>query len=115
MSETKFINGMFVKAPHANAPEFVKFKLSVKVTEFCQEMKRMSDAGELNNGYLNAEILISKKGEPYIRLDEWKPDQDKGSAPKIIQNNPDMKVPGNIGGDFNDDIPFAPYEKNHLA
>ena len=107
MSETKFINGLFVKAPHQNAPEFVKYKLSVKVSDFCQEMKRMSEAGELNNGYLNAEILVSKKGEPYVRLDTWKPDASKVEKQQERNAHKEgLNFADQSNGDFDDAIPF---------
>jgi len=34
MNEKKFVDGLIVKKPHENAPDFVKARLSLKLDEF---------------------------------------------------------------------------------
>lgn len=69
MSEQNFINGLIVKAPKENAPEFVKAKLSIKREELINWLQ--SQSGE----WINADILKSKEGKYYAKLDTWKPEK----------------------------------------
>ena len=34
--EIEFVNGLIVKAPHANAPDFVKCAISIKVADLSE-------------------------------------------------------------------------------
>lgn len=71
-----FIDGMIVK----DAPvDFVVAKLSFKIEEF----KAFLDANN-SNGWMNADILMSKGGKMYGALNDWKPDGEQHTpAPKI--------------------------------
>ena len=73
MEETKkeviFTDGMFIKRPGENAPDFVKAKLSFKVDTFVAWLQKHKNA----EGYVNADILKSAKegGNLYGKLDDW--------------------------------------------
>lgn len=103
MSENLFIDGLIVKAPHSNAPDFVKAKLSIKREEMIGWLQQQS--GE----WINADIKESRAGKWYAAIDNWKPDPDRagGGAPPADGNPP----PGNYDdspppADYDDDIPF---------
>jgi hypothetical protein len=70
--ETKFIDGMGVKRPHKNAPDFIKANISVNLERFIPFAKENA-----NKGWLNIDLKKSKDGNLYLALDEWKKG-DKG-------------------------------------
>ena len=93
MSEAQFINGLIVKAPHPNAPDFVKFGLSIKREELIATLQAMQ--GE----WVNAQVKESRGGKLYAQVDDWKPEQNR--APQQ-QAQPQQGQPEN----FESDIPF---------
>jgi len=86
-----FIDGMIVKDA---SPEFVIAKLSFKIEEF----KKFLDDNN-SNGWMNADILMSKGGKMYGALNDWKPDGEQGGqpAPQRFDASPDLG---------SDDLPF---------
>ena len=66
-NETQFIDGLIVKAPHENAPEYVKAKLSIKREELIGWLQ--SQTGD----WINADIKESQQGKWYCAVDTWKP------------------------------------------
>ena len=86
--EDKRVNGMIIKAPHQNAPSFVKCGISIKVEEFITYLKQHD-----NNGWVNLDMLKSQEGKLYVKLNDWKPEGQQK------QNN-------NSASNFSDDIPF---------
>ncbi|MDG2072664.1 MAG: hypothetical protein P8J55_13295 [Pseudomonadales bacterium] len=100
MSENLFIDGLIVKAPHRNAPDFVKAKLSIKREEMIGWLQQQS--GE----WINADIKESRAGKWYAAIDNWKPDPDHagGGAPSSDGNPPPGDNPP--PADYDDDIPF---------
>ena len=73
-NDNKFINGLIVKAPNENAPEYVKAKLSIKREELIGWLQ--SESGE----WINADIKVSQGGKWYVAVDTWKPKE--GSQPR---------------------------------
>lgn len=98
-NETQFINGLIVKAPHENAPEYIKAKLSIKREELIATLKGMS--GE----WINADIKVSQGGKWYVAIDTWKPNQGgtTGGAQKSEQRPASMMTSEALA---DDDIPF---------
>lgn len=72
MSEVEFPGGLFAKAPHEKAPEYVKAKLSIKREELIAWLQGKD--GE----WINLEVKENKSGKWYIAVDNWKP---KGEQP----------------------------------
>ena len=72
-NDTQFINGLIVKAPNDNAPEYVKAKLSIKREELIGWLQ--SERGE----WINADIKVSQGGKWYAAVDTWKPNAQKGA------------------------------------
>lgn len=66
-NDAKFINGLIVKAPNENAPEYVKAKLSIKRDELIAWLQ--SESGE----WINADVKVSQGGKWYCQIDSWKP------------------------------------------
>jgi len=102
-NEKEFIQGMIVKAPNDNAPEYVKAKLSFRVKEMIAFLQTIDDE------WLNADIKISQGGKWYAERDNWKPNQGNGT-PRSNAPKPQRRDPETVGADvpFDDEkIPFA--------
>ena len=80
MSEEKnFVDGLIVKLPDDNAPDFVKLKLSIKLDEFgpwVATQKSNDPAIE----WLNIEIKEGRSGKWYAERNMWKPSDDAKPA-----------------------------------
>lgn len=103
-NDTKFINGLIVKTPNENAPEYVKAKLSIKREELIAWLQ--SESGE----WINADIKVSQAGKWYAAVDDWKPNQGNGGGSGSRGGAPRRERPApatSSGDDFaDDDIPF---------
>jgi len=73
-NDTKFINGLIVKAPNERAPEYVRARISIRREELIAWLQ--SEQGE----WINADIKVSQGGKWYAAVDEWKPNQGGGSG-----------------------------------
>lgn len=78
--ENKFIKGLFVNKPSENAKDFVIAKVSVSADTFIPFLKDNADG----NGYMKFDILESKEGNYYAKLDNWKPN----TANSVIEIEP---------------------------
>jgi len=96
MSEIQFPEGLTVKAPHENAPDFVKAKITIKVKDLGNWLREKNKAGE---EWVSLDVKESKGGKWYASVDEWKPDPDR-QAPQDSTNSAPKPE------DFSDDIPF---------
>ena len=98
-TDTKFINGLIVKAPHDRAPEYVKARLSIKREELIAWLQ--SESGE----WINADIKVSNGGKWYAAVDDWKPDGNRGGQQRQAPTRPSRQQ---AADDFADDpgIPF---------
>jgi hypothetical protein len=70
-NDTKFIEGLIIKAPNERAPEYVKAKLSIRNAELIRFLQARVAAGE---EWTNADVKVSQGGKWYAAVDEWKPD-----------------------------------------
>ena len=94
-NENEFINGLIVKAPNDNAPEYVKAKLSIKREELIAWLQ--TKGGE----WINADIKVSQTGKWYVSVDNWKP-----SGQRQEPRKPAQARPSNNAAQLDDDIPF---------
>ena len=86
-----FTSGMIVKRALPNAPKWVKAKLSFKVAEFIEFLKKHD-----NNGWVNVDILESQDGAKlYGALNDYK----KVDAPVVADEPPADEINAN-------EIPF---------
>ena len=67
MSDKEFISGLIVKAPHDNAPEYVKAKLSIRREELIAWLQTK------DSDWVNADVKVSQGGKWYAAVDNWKP------------------------------------------
>ena len=102
--ETIFVDGMMVKR-RDNAPDFVVCNLSFKV----EEIKAFLDQHQ-RDGWVNADIKVSKGGNLYAALDTWRPSTGEAAtagmaAAKAAAGHvpPAAPMPEGIDGD---DVPF---------
>ena len=79
-NDTKFIDGLIVKAPHEKAPEYVKAKLSIKRVELIDWLKAQE------GDWINAEVKVSQSGKYYAAVDTWKPEGGTTSARQAPRN-----------------------------
>ena len=105
-TDTKFINGLIVKAPNERAPDYVKGRISIKREELIAWLQ--SEQGE----WINADIKVSHGGKWYAAVDTWKPDSQRGGssgsrggAPQRQRPQSSKPAPGNWRPE-DEDIPF---------
>jgi len=68
--ETTFPKGLFINPKRDGAPDFVVGSLSIRKEEFATWLSEQ----EVNEkGYLTIDILKSKEGKTYLKLNQWKP------------------------------------------
>lgn len=68
-TETIFADGIFYEIP-VNAPEWVKGKLSVRVSQFIEFLNKHQNEA----GYINLDLKVAKSGKAYCSLNVWKPE-----------------------------------------
>ena len=73
MSDKVFVNGMIVKKPPENAPEFLKCRLSLKI----YELQPFLEEHASGDGWVNIDIKESKGGKLYAELNTFKPNSSK--------------------------------------
>lgn len=72
-NEAIFVDGMIFKRPSANAPDYIKGKLSVKVEDFAKFMKQHEKLG-----WINIDLKESRAGKYYAQLDTWEAEPQDG-------------------------------------
>lgn len=102
MSETDFINGLIVKAPHDNAPDFVKAKLSLKREEVIASLQALE--GE----WVNLDVKVAKSGKWVATIDHWKPNQgsERQERPRATASTHGSSAAAEAANAADDDIPF---------
>jgi len=88
MNDMTFVDGLIFKAPHPNAPDFVKMKVSNKRQELINWLSSHDD------DWINVDIKESKAGKLYGQVDAWVPNEAKKQTVSASE------------GEFDDDIPF---------
>ncbi len=65
--DIEFVKGMIVKAPHANAPDFVKAAISIKVADLTEWLSGRDEE------WINIDVKESKGGRWYASVSNFKP------------------------------------------
>lgn len=89
------IVGMRVDRPRDGAPDFVKGRVGINVTQFGQWLVANAD----DRGWVNLDLLLSKEGDLYLKHNEYKPkiqSVDRGNY--TVQTKTDQPL--------DDEIPF---------
>jgi hypothetical protein len=88
MSDQKvFVDGLLVKLPDDNAPDFVKLKLSIKLDEFGPWVAARKKA-DPDSEWMNIEIKEGRSGKWYAELNTWKPSADQSAQQPARQPAP---------------------------
>jgi len=69
MSEKEFVDGLIVKAPRENAPDFVKCSISIKRKDLGNWLRGKE------NDWINIDVKESQGGKWYAEVNNWKPKQ----------------------------------------
>jgi len=90
--DIEFVNGLIVKEPHINAPDFVKCAISIKVADLSEWLSGRSEE------WVNIDVKEARSGKWYASVSNFKPKhQDRH------ENKPGANVPS---AEYDDDIPF---------
>ncbi len=65
----EFIKGFYFDKASEKAPDFVKGKVGIKVDDFIKYLEEKKN----EKGYVNIDLLESKEGKYYAKLNEYKP------------------------------------------
>jgi len=93
MADKSFVQGMIIKIPPAQAPDFVKLKLSFKVDQLIECLQ-----ANQSNGWVNADLKKSQKGSYYCEIDTWRKDGQNSSQPQRQQAPPAQQGMGDADG-----------------
>lgn len=88
--DIEFVNGLIVKAPHANAPDFVKAAISIKVADLTEWLSGRDEE------WINIDVKESKGGRWYAAVSTFKPKQQQ-------EQKPGANVPAS---EYDDDVAF---------
>jgi hypothetical protein len=83
-----FIDGLFVKNPREGAPDFVKGSLAISVEKFIPYLQSKANA----KGYVNIDLLESKEGMLYAKLNDWKPSGEAKPEPAEHEIEEDEEI-----------------------
>ena len=92
--EIEFVNGMIVKAPHQNAPDFVKAAISIKVADLSEWLSQRDEE------WVNIDVKESKGGKWYAAVSTFKPKQREEQQQ---ERKPGANVPAS---EYDDDVAF---------
>ncbi len=87
MSDIEFVDGLIIKPPHPNAPDFVKCSISIKRKDLGNWLRGKNDE------WINLDVKESKGGKWYAAVSDWKPEK------KTESQKADDKF-------YDDDLPF---------
>lgn len=98
-NEPEFVNGLIVKPPHANAPDFVKASLSIRRAELIEWLQGRDGA------WVNLDVKESRGGKWYASVNDFKPKE--GGAKPASKSAPQRTSAASSGyADDLDDLPF---------
>jgi hypothetical protein len=108
--EIEFVPGLFVKAPHPKAPDFVKASISIKVADLGPFLREKFKAQE---EWINIDVKESKGGKWYAAVSTYKKSESREKDERRGQEAEREMVQGRKGGSskvgngtIDDEIPF---------
>ena len=69
--DKNFVDGLIIKPPRDNAPDFVKGSISIKRKDLGNWLRAETD------DWINIDIKVSKGGIWYAEVNTWKPEEKK--------------------------------------
>lgn len=84
-----FVKGLYAKAAHPNAPDFVKCRLSIKIADLQEWLSSQQSE------WANIDVKVSKEGNWYCEQDMWTPDKSKAkeTPPEPKSDFVDSEIP----------------------
>jgi len=79
MSDNNFVGGFYFKEPHEKAPDFVKGKIQIKLSDFAAYLRELK-GNEPDVEWLSVDLKQAKSGKYYAERDTWKPTGDASPA-----------------------------------
>lgn len=102
MTDIIFGDGITFERPHANAPEWVKGKLHLKVDKLIPFVETHKN----ERGYVTLDLRQGKSGALYFALNTWKPEKFEKNVD--VSDNDGTTSDGQKVPDFSEvDDPFA--------
>ena len=95
MADITFVDGLIPKR-NDNAPDYAICKLAIKKSELIPFLEQQS------GDWVNVEVMRSKAGKLYTKIDTFEPDQEE-VAKQGIANAHEAAQPSE---EFEDDLPF---------
>jgi len=95
--ELEFVNGLIVKEPHQNAPDFVKAAISIKVADLLEWLQGREEE------WVNIDVKESKGGKWYAAVSTFKP---KDRDPSPVTEHSQAKANAYVKDDDDDNLPF---------
>lgn len=96
--EKKFVDGLIVKAPRDQAPDFVKMAISIKREELIAWLQKENDE------WINIDVNEGRSGKWYCAVNTWKPQGGQSGGGGSYTKAQTFDSPGQD----DDNIPFAP-------
>lgn len=91
MSDIQYIEGLRIKEPVTKEgkplPDFIKAKGSIN------RLDMMAWLAQQEEDWINFDVKVSKKGNWYCAVDDWKPTEDPGNSVPPKEPNKDLDVP----------------------
>lgn len=73
-NKSTLAEGFWFDRPKEGAPDFVKGRISINL----EKALPFLETNKNEKGYVNLDLLVSREGKPYLKLNEWKPREDDG-------------------------------------
>ena len=108
-NDNTLARGLYYNPPHPKAPAYVKCSLSIQRTNFIAWLNQMEEDAK---GYIKIDVLESKGGKIYAKVNEWKPSDQGQHSRKADRPTADAntrRVAEEFGGevvDQSEDLPF---------
>lgn len=96
-SKVEFVDGLIVKKPNDNAPDFVKCAISIKRSELISWLSTRTE------DWINLDVKESKAGKWYAQINDWNPSKQDATAEQNKSTQPNNAI--DQDNDFGD-IPF---------
>lgn len=90
--ETIFVDGLMFDYPRNEAPAFVKGHLIINPDRFAKWAAEQKEY-QSEKGWLRIDMMKSKKGSLYLKLDTWKPEKQE-SPKEDPRDNPEPEEDG---------------------
>ena len=85
MAETIFADGFYFKERKETDKDFVLGKMSIKVDEAIALLKTQKK----KDGWVNLDILKSRDGKPYVKVDTWEKKEEVKKEPEPVASKKD--------------------------